>query len=228
MEAQDFGTLQGAVFPTDRPQGTPEELSALKMDLRDWGSCAPQGPQQKGCPMYADCPIPKWRDGFTKGKELKHGPAIIGVTVILGKVDGNAAGGQIMPCYDMFYRRLQQRRENAKKSGEVIRIRGVEGDDVVIREMTTRRLHETRAEGMAVNCDGCAKGECNKRRDVIKETNLKDVRFPRPKERFGGLTLAQAEAQEMLAELAREEDLDMLRAHAAQQQDEDNAKLSKR
>lgn len=227
MTVQEFSPQQGASAPSDRPQGTLEELRMLKMDPTQWGSCAPHGTGQKGCPIYPDCPIPKFRDGFKVGKVEKHGPALIGVGVILSRADGSAGGGQIMPCWDWFYRRLKARRENAKKSGEVVRILGVEGDDVTVSEMTTTKAHKTRAEGMALNCEGCAKGDCMLRKNVIVKTNLKDIHFPRPAERFPGLTLGNVMAEEMLAEMERDTDSAMLRAHVEQKQEIESARLTK-
>lgn len=229
MATEPLSPTGGAVpFGSEKPVGTVEELKGAGKDPRAYGTCSAPGTFNKGCPCYGQrtCPIRNW-----KGVNYQdQGPKEIAVVNILSEVDGGAAQGRRMPCFDWFYAGWHDRYRQAPETGEIIKIVGIEGEDVTYRERYTERLHKTRDEGMRVNCIACQQGTCYQRIEKVREVNMKDVHFPRPREVFTSSVIGKDFKSQMLADLDRRHEEDMLtrgEGPSAAERDNLNAKVGR-
>lgn len=209
MASEPLTPVGGTVpFGSEKPVGTLDELKAVGKDPRSYGTCSKPGPFNKGCPCYETrmCPIRNWKGVNYQGQ----GPKEIAVVNILSDIDGGAAQGRRMPCHDWFYAGWFDRYKGAPESGETVQIIGIEGEDVTYLERYTERLHKSREDGLKQNCDACFRGQCYQRIEKVREVNMKDVHFPRPREVFRSSVLGKGFREQMLKDMERRHDEDML------------------
>lgn len=167
-----------------RPIGTREEIDRLRLDPTNVATCSPKTNRNLGCGHFSYCRFRQIRDGATlKGcTEPLKGPEQIAVYYETSPAQGGESQIFEMPCWQ-FYENLNDRYEQMRKTGDVIKILaiagqlGKDGKPLKFKFESTVRAHAKRDP----NCDDCSQGKCIATKKVYDERPIN--KMPRPHER---------------------------------------------